>query len=640
MIDRIKPDHKKRLCVLGAVAVLLLFAVPAVAQNPSNAPVDTSFSIQLFQPAPGPMNFFSVESPELGPDMKPSVGLIVSYEHRPLVLYNCVSSSKCGDSGRTIDAVQNYLTADVLASFNFLKWFQVGLAIPVTLYQHGTGFIVTEQYAAPGNSYTAYFLGDMRIHFKARVIGTDGKNGPFLAIAGSLSLPLAHWIGNDVSKDVTSQGAHGYGGDGFISGTVPKVLFGYRFIDALRIGITLGALWRQKSTILSTDIGHSLTYGGAIAYQIIPAVEVLAEVYGEKSLISEHFVDTQSAPLLFLGGGRFRYQDFLFYVGAGGGIVSGIGVPQFQVIGGFAWAPQPQKNEWVANEWDRDGDGIANDVDKCPDQPEDIDGFQDDDGCPDPDNDGDGILDGYDSCPNEPEDKDGFQDDDGCPDLDHDEDGIKEPDDKCPDQAEDFDGFQDDDGCPDPDNDGDGILDTDDYCPNDPEDIDGFEDTDGCPEGGKSLVVVTRDKIELKEMIQFKTASTEITGQQSFDILNIVAGALAANPTLRISIQGHTDDRGNAAKNRALSLGRANAVKAYLVSKGVAEDRLETAGYGPDKPVASNKTEAGRTANRRVEFLVIKQKQPEAAPAPAKGGTDMDFTGGGSKDEGDMDFTK
>ena len=108
---------------------------------------------------------------------------------------------------------------------------------------------------------------------------------------------------------------------------------------------------------------------------------------------------------------------------------------------------------------DRDHDGITDRRDGCPEQPEDIDGFQDGDGCPDLDNDGDGILDARDKCPDAAEDKDGFQDDDGCPDPDNDGDGILDAADKCPDTAEDMDNFQDDDGCPDPDNDGDNVLD-------------------------------------------------------------------------------------------------------------------------------------------------------------------------------------
>lgn len=138
---------------------------------------------------------------------------------------------------------------------------------------------------------------------------------------------------------------------------------------------------------------------------------------------------------------------------------------------------------------DRDDDGIRDREDQCPDQPEDRDGFEDEDGCPDADNDSDGIADEFDRCPNLLEDFDGFEDEDGCPDLDNDLDGIADVVDGCPNQAEDYNGFQDEDGCPDAviDRDGDGIIDAQDLCPDEPEDFDGFEDHDGCPEPDNDL---------------------------------------------------------------------------------------------------------------------------------------------------------
>ncbi len=146
---------------------------------------------------------------------------------------------------------------------------------------------------------------------------------------------------------------------------------------------------------------------------------------------------------------------------------------------------------------DRDGDGIPDKRDRCPDAPEDIDGYQDDDGCPDLDNDGDGIPDRLDLAPNLPEDFDGFEDQDGRPDLDNDLDGIPDAQDLCPNQPEDFNGYQDLDGCPDAivDRDHDGIPDSRDACPDAPEDIDGFEDQDGCPDLDNDLdgIPDTRD---------------------------------------------------------------------------------------------------------------------------------------------------
>ena len=147
---------------------------------------------------------------------------------------------------------------------------------------------------------------------------------------------------------------------------------------------------------------------------------------------------------------------------------------------------------------DRDGDGVRDRDDLCPDNAEDVDGFQDEDGCPDYDNDMDGVPDALDSAPNDPEDYDGFEDGDGAPDRDNDEDGVPDRDDLCPDEAEDMDGHNDDDGCPDDftDRDGDGVEDALDGCPDEAEDADGFEDDDGCPENDNDLDGLPDDRDE------------------------------------------------------------------------------------------------------------------------------------------------
>ncbi|MFT5684741.1 MAG: hypothetical protein ACI8RZ_005685 [Myxococcota bacterium] len=136
---------------------------------------------------------------------------------------------------------------------------------------------------------------------------------------------------------------------------------------------------------------------------------------------------------------------------------------------------------WMA--WgDADGDGLGGAADACPGQPEDRDGFEDHDGCPDRDNDNDGIVDALDRCPDVAEDADGRNDSDGCPDEDDDGDGLADDDDGCPTQPEDLDGFEDADGCPEADNDNDGIVDDLDSCPLRPEDGPGLFDADGCPD--------------------------------------------------------------------------------------------------------------------------------------------------------------
>jgi outer membrane protein OmpA-like peptidoglycan-associated protein len=249
---------------------------------------------------------------------------------------------------------------------------------------------------------------------------------------------------------------------------------------------------------------------------------------------------------------------------------------------------------------DRDGDGLTDDVDKCPDEPEDKDGFQDDDGCPDADNDFDGIKDADDKCPNDAEDKDGFEDEDGCPELDNDNDGLADKVDTCPNDAEDKDGFEDDDGCPDPDNDKDSVLDKDDKCPNEP-----GVPPDGCPQKYK-LVVVTEKKIELKQTVFFDFNKATIRSV-SFPLLDEVAQALKDHPKIKVEVQGHTDSVGNDAFNLKLSQKRAESVRNYLIKKGISSDRMDPKGYGENVPIADNRTKAGRDQNRRVEFVITER---------------------------------
>ena len=250
---------------------------------------------------------------------------------------------------------------------------------------------------------------------------------------------------------------------------------------------------------------------------------------------------------------------------------------------------------------DADGDGILDNVDKCPTAPEDRDGFQDADGCPDPDNDADGIPDKTDKCPNEAEDKDNFEDADGCPDPDNDADGIADKADKCPNEPEDKDNFEDADGCPDPDNDKDGVPDEKDKCPNDA----GPPDNDGCPKKYEHIVV-TQEKIELKQKIFFDTNKARIQ-PRSYSLLDEIAQVLRSRPSMTVHIEEHTDSRGKRAHNMQLSQARAESVRQHLVGLGIDQSRLQAQGYGPDQPIETNKTAAGREKNRRVEFFITQQ---------------------------------
>jgi len=264
---------------------------------------------------------------------------------------------------------------------------------------------------------------------------------------------------------------------------------------------------------------------------------------------------------------------------------------------------------------DTDGDGILDDDDACVASPETFNDFEDADGCPDTlDKDGDGILDADDDCPDLPETMNEIDDADGCPEFDDDADGLLGSKDACPNEAEDFDQYLDEDGCPELDNDGDGIPDRSDTCPMEPETPNGFDDTDGCADEVPKIV---RQFTGVIGGITFEYSKARIQ-KKSRKTLNGAAAVLREYPDLRVLIEGHTDNKGVLAKNMSLSLRRAEAVKWYLVDQGIAADRIETAGIGPERPLKPNTTKKGRDSNRRIEFHLIIQGGAVTPPAPVE----------------------
>ncbi|MEO6327700.1 MAG: OmpA family protein [Ginsengibacter sp.] len=229
---------------------------------------------------------------------------------------------------------------------------------------------------------------------------------------------------------------------------------------------------------------------------------------------------------------------------------------------------------------DRDGDGVVDSLDACPD----IAGPASLNGCPD--RDGDGIADIKDSCP----DVAGIPKYQGCPVPDTDKDGVNDENDKCPNVP----GVARYDGCPIPDTDKDGVNDEEDKCPNEPGSASNF----GCPEIKQEII----EKVNLAARnVFFASGSAKLLAKSNTSLNNVVQ-ILTDNPTYKVDIDGHTDSTGSAEKNHVLSHDRANSVKAYLISKGIDESRMTTQGFGPDKPIAPNKTVAGRSKNRRVEM--------------------------------------
>jgi outer membrane protein OmpA-like peptidoglycan-associated protein len=231
---------------------------------------------------------------------------------------------------------------------------------------------------------------------------------------------------------------------------------------------------------------------------------------------------------------------------------------------------------------DRDGDGVLDADDKCPDTP----GIAALQGCPD--RDGDGIADNEDSCP----DVAGTAKYKGCPIPDTDGDGINDEEDKCP-SVKGLARYQ---GCPIPDTDGDGVNDEEDKCPTRP----GTAANQGCPEIAKEVI----EKINFAaKNVFFATGSYKLLAKSNKS-LDAVADLMKKDPTLNLDIDGHTDSQGSDESNQVLSDNRAGAVKNYLISKGIDASRLKSTGYGETKPVADNTTAAGRAKNRRTEMTV------------------------------------
>ncbi len=258
---------------------------------------------------------------------------------------------------------------------------------------------------------------------------------------------------------------------------------------------------------------------------------------------------------------------------------------------------------------DTDGDGIYDKDDECPDVP----GLEEFNGCPDTD--GDGITDAKDDCP----DTAGTAEHNGCPDTDGD--GVSDPKDECPTVAglAEFNGCPDADGdgitdakdecpneagpaanngCPYQDKDGDGVLDKDDNCP----DVAGTVANNGCPEVTED---VQKTLNEYAAQVLFDSGKSSIK-EASNKVLQDIIAILKEYPTAKFTVEGHTDSAGSAKLNQRLSDSRANAVKTYLTENGVDQFRLSAVGYGEDRPIATNKTRAGRAKNRRVEINLVK----------------------------------
>ncbi len=607
------------VCALGA----LVSASEAVAQPAGDIPIDP------FRPAIDSRGYLTINASQTLGHKEVSFGLgALSWGHKLLAM----------EDGSSTYAVDDVITATLVGAVGLRLGpadLQLGVSLPLSIMSGDRGpddLGVAgdpnddQRYGVEGQG-----LGNAALHLKTRLLKSSRPPHVGLGVIASLYLPTAT--------------AERFLGEAKLTPQVIGIL-DKSFGPQQRLRLALNAGIRLRSTTTFTDVGSmgapgtqrtvaasaEIPVGLGVAYAIAKnKVEIIGEVFGAVPLGSHENYQPAEA----VGGLKlYLARNSFLSIGAGRGLRPEMGAnPDARAFVGIVFEP---------NLGDRDGDGLKDDVDRCPDEPEDFDGFEDRDGCPEIDNDRDGIIDEDDRCPLVPEDKDGFQDEDGCPDGeqgDRDGDKILDHVDACPDDPEDYDDFQDADGCPDPDNDQDGILDLDDLCPNDPEDRDGFEDEDGCPDldNDKDRILDRDDKcpnvpetynnfededgcmdrngltelgdggIIVLKSIEFEFNSAKLRSV-SFPILDAVVATMNGNPDLSlIEVQGHTDERGDDAYNLDLSIRRAASVMKYLTDHGVDDKRLASEGYGETLPLDRAHTERAWAKNRRVEFVIIKR---------------------------------
>lgn len=426
--------------------------------------------------------------------------------------------------------------------------------------------------------------GDVRIDLRGTLYRSDDRRSAF---------------GAGVHVFAPSGTTTNFGGDG---GTAAMFMFtGEHTVKWITLVANTGFHFKPRHTINDPNNGSGLGIGNEWRWALgafIPLKEgkfrLGANLMGQTGiesdrLIGDTFFTGRNTPLEVDVEGRMRFgPNEHWWLGGllGTAIARGYGAPDLRVVAlvgtyfgiSDSDAKSPDRKANLRARWrrehssDRDNDGIPDDIDACPDEAEDHQGNDPNDGCPmPPDRDGDGIPDQYDKCPDQPEDKDGIDDGDGCPEDDADNDGIPD------------------------------VVDA---CPKEPGSKNSDPKKNGCP----SFIKVEGNVVRILQQVHFATGSTTIL-PESFPMLQEIANLLKANQGIKkMSINGHTDNRGGADLNKKLSQGRADSVMKWLTGHGVEAGRLEAHGFGLEQPIEDNNTEQGRAANRRVEFKIVDEE--------------------------------
>ena len=550
------------------------------------------------------------------------VALSGHYEHNPLILRTATE--------RVGNVVSSRVTGHLVGAYGILPWLEVGLQVPVVFFQAGED-LTANGVAKP----TSFALGTPWLQARFGLLQENKGDALDLALHLGIGFPFG--------------GPTALTSDKFVS-LDPRVGLGKKF-GIVRFGAEVGAQLRNgfQNTTLTPDgatvrdeIGSRLDIG-------LVATTTNKGLRGELGTRIDIPFSRVGVGAEVLGGLRYSFAErFDAHLLAALGFGQLPGIPTFRVLAGVSFGGLNEPNACPADApatkagCDFDKDTVLNERDTCVTEPglvafdgcpdTDADGLPDQldtcpklagpkerKGCPIIDTDKDGLTDDVDACINEPgpksrkgcpardTDKDGLSDDvdscpteagpianKGCPIKDTDNDGVPDTEDGCITEA----GPKDRNGCPLRDTDQDGVTDDVDNCPKEK----GTKENQGCL--AKQLVVITKDKLIIKEQVFFETAKAKIL-PKSFPMLNQIAQILKDHPEVRgVRIEGHTDSRGKHDYNVKLSQDRADSVKTYLSEKGVEAGRLLAKGYGPDKPIDTNATDAGRAKNRRVEFVI------------------------------------
>ncbi len=596
--------NSRVVVALSAFAALAFVSFVPRSADAQVAMEPRNFSVERFQLASDRQGLLGVEWAEGRGNMAFDVAMWVGYANDPLVVYR----DQDGGRERAASLVQNRTAAALAASISPRPWLTIAFDLPLVIAQDRPA----SSTSAMLESLQSFGIGDLYLSLKLTLL-TQREHGIGLAIVPAVIVPTQ------------SSGADYFGDHG--AGFAPALVLSRSWIG-WRFALNAGYHARKRATLLNLVVDDELFALAGVGYRFGdrggPPVGIDLTMTGAVAAAHPFKTFNQDALEALAGVNVAIGETALVFAAAGLGLNEGFGTPDWRSLVGIRIGTR-DKHEKLGpvKPLDSDGDGLLDTADRCPSKAEDTDGFEDGDGCPEPDNDqdgvldvadncrdepgiailkgcpakdgdGDGIADHLDKCPTDPEDLDKFEDDDGCPELDNDKDGVLDAADGCPVVA----GPQSNGGCPDPDRDGDTVVDRLDNCP----DEKGDPANAGCLK--KQLVTITGSKIEILESVYFALDKAVIL-PRSFKLLDNVAAVLVGHDTIAVEVQGHTDDQGDDAYNKKLSQRRAEAVRLYLTRKGVAADHLTAVGFGEEQPIADNKTKDGRAQNRRVVFKII-----------------------------------